>query len=1056
MRNGLQARRPLVGGRLGWRFCALLCAFGCFAGAQAAAAFTIPEAQAAPVLDGDLSDEAWAGAAEVREFQIVPTGEKVAQRALLMADGAWLFVGMEIAHPLPREIQPNILDPASGMSVVRDDSVEVFFDPGTDGQLYYQFAVNAANVGTARRNVLGGFEPVPADPGRIPWRHAVRMTERGWNVELAIPLTLLGAYGDLGAARMNLNINRNIPTQTVEGVTSGHDRQFSSWAHLVRNYHEPERFIPVRGLDRRAIEVPFLPLLNQVEVSDYSIVANEYTLAFDVQNAFATPGAAEVVVRDMPVDGEPVELREPLPLAGEERRSLALQVPVGTPGARRMEVALLDAASGEVMQSRTLTEEQTAALELLEAYLDRSYYTDETEARAIAVVRAAPADRPHLRIRVLNEDGEALGEAPAAGESVPVPVPLGNLPVGRHDVTVELHTAGGATVAGQRLTLEKKAPRPGLEWKIDHENRVLLNNGEPFFPFGICANIEPDAEKDWRDLGRAFNMVLDWNRRRGDAYADIEGYVAYAEAAARHGLLCMPWIRSAFESMSRADRRADRVGTFDAVTQRQVERMRELAPTTVKIVEALKELGNVPGYFIWDEPNYLHFDMSAEGRVLREIVDGADGYRPTFVNYAAHIPEGDKYTDWFDVLMTDPYWIPAGRAHIATPNWVSRRTHAIDQLAKPARFRQPVMVVPVAAHWSGTRKRPLLPQEQRVQTYLAIIHGAKGIVYWFYPVFHQASYEIFAELGQEMERLGPAIVAPDVPQRIIYTPQEFDPLINSYPAVQAALHRDPAGGYVLLAANSLPFPADATYRLPGLQDGEEIRRLFGPETYRVEAGAFSDRLEGYATRAYALAGSEDWETSTPLEIAVESHGDRRGFRPEPSGYPPSGRPGRRNLIPNSSFEDCSLPDWPDYFKVFVHRNPSPSTRLGTGYSVLRIDRENPYHGEQSLAIHYTGHARDGVEFWLAPQEPHPREYTFSAYMRASRDGARARLLGAAGWRQAFELTTEWERYHFTGTVEPDWDHRHHFRIRAEGEPGDIVWLDALQLERGTEPTEYEP
>jgi hypothetical protein len=55
----------------------------------------------------------------------------------------------------------------------------------------------------------------------------------------------------------------------------------------------------------------------------------------------------------------------------------------------------------------------------------------------------------------------------------------------------------------------------------------------------------------------------------------------------------------------------------------------------------------------------------------------------------------------------------------------------------------------------------------------------------------------------------------------------------------------------------------------------------------------------------------------------------------------------------------------------------------------------------------------------------------------------------------FVLTKEWKRYTRAGLFKPaEFGPYHQFGIYLFGEG--TVWIDGLQVERGTEPTEFDP
>lgn len=59
--------------------------------------------------------------------------------------------------------------------IARDESVEVFLDPGTDGREYFQFLLSFANAQAKRRHVGGKREAF----WNMPWRSATQNDKDG-------------------------------------------------------------------------------------------------------------------------------------------------------------------------------------------------------------------------------------------------------------------------------------------------------------------------------------------------------------------------------------------------------------------------------------------------------------------------------------------------------------------------------------------------------------------------------------------------------------------------------------------------------------------------------------------------------------------------------------------------------------------------------------------------------------------------------------------------------------------------------------------------------------
>ncbi len=1021
---------------------------------------TIPLVEQAPVLDGSLSDSVWQKAALIENFKILKKDEAAKQTARLMFDAAWLYIACEINHPKPSEITVTVFE--RSVSVCRDDSIEIFFDPGTDGKLYYQFALNADNIGGERRNIRGASDLATQVQGPIPWRHATRRTETGWSAETAFPLTMLASYGDLSRARLNVCINRIVPVSTVEGVTSGQEKEGITWAPISSSFHGPGRFGYLKGLGETPLQAPFFPLPHTVAVSDYDVVKNEYTIQVELENIFGTAGKALIAANDQPVSGEGAKVKQTLSLKGGEKQTVELQMPVQTAGARKLKVELRDADHDFLFRTVELQEKDMAGLNLLQVYADRSYYTAEKTALIVCQVNAAPAGRHNLFLQACDKDNQIVSKATITGPEIRLPLNLTGLKTGEHLLTAQLCRNDGGVIAGQPVKILKKAPNPVVEWKIDHLNRILLKNGEPFFPFGIFAQVDLPDDISWQELSKAFNCVLDISRQSPECEAAAVNFIAQAakynlDVFTRVELFCPPAPRVTHVSKQAAAR----ASTYEERSRKALDRvLTENMPHVIRGIEAVKNMPNLIGYYLWDEPN-TSYDMNTPGRAYYKQVKESDGYRPSMVGYAAYIPAGDEYTDWFDILGTDPYWIPGGPAHIGSPNWVSRRTREIAALASPARFRQPTIIIPMSDVWSGTFKRGARPIEQRAQTYLALIHGAKGIMYWPYPVRHQATIEVMTELGQEMKVLGPMIIMPSLTYELKYTQRELRPEANSFPDVQAALFSNPAGGFVLLAANSRPFPVDFSCGLDNLPEGNAIRQFFSDNRLSVKDGVFEERLDAFATRAYII------ESPQPRKITVNSVGLPELVEAEPAACPKTGRPGMKNILPNSGFEECGLPGLPDYVLPIANRPLKEHYRFrpGAPEAYIKASSENPYHGKYCLRLlrEPTEPNRSAIGIQIAPNENHPQPYVFSCYLRANRPGVQMRIEssiggrgGLPGWAKSFDLTTEWQRYYVSSIIPAGLDQKHLFFIWIKGEPNDVLWMDAMQFERGSEPTEYEP
>jgi len=727
----------------------------------------------------------------------------------------------------------------------------------------------------------------------------------------------------------------------------------------------------------------------------------------------------------------------------------------------------------------------------LSGYLDRSYYTTEAEAVVVCSVALPEEVLGGSVLTVKDAKGSVLGRNDAVSAETRIALKVGTLPVGRHDLKLELRKDADGAVTTSDLILVKKAPKPGCEVKVDKINRVILRNGEPFFPHGL---IMTGSEQDYKAAAEiGFNTL--WTRGGGAKPARA---AEFADRGARYGLMtvlnvsnfCRGFKLDALKDMVSAEglEKAQNTLKYEGrsakkftygLSHSNVPALKKLPdeakirlteeyceknkPALTETITLSKESPNLLAYYIFDEPaSSLGFLL---GSRFYRLVQEVDGYHPSLPIYSSHVPEGDQWVDWMDCLGTDPYWVPGAKATHGTRgtvNYVSKITYLTRKRADER--QQVTWSVPTAEYWSGIRKRGVMPREQFCQTYLAVIHGAKAITYFRWPFKTQETRKAHTALCEQMKLIGPIAVTPDIPQVVKYDPGKFDPENDEFPDIQVSLRRNPAGGYVLLAANSRYYPVDATYRISLLTDGAKVKRLFDEKKYDVQEGAFSDHVEFMGTRAYAF--ESDVPLNGPVEISVEMKAQPDQTDPVygAPGHPDTGRPGKRNLMRNPGFEEAGLPGWPDYYLL---NPPGPRAgRPGSEYG-YGLDTENPYEGKACLWVHAkAGSSPNSTLFYGAcsPKLTEETPFVLSAYMRANRDGVKVRFKGF-GWRvpkatfgyKEFTLTTKWQRYSEQGTLIPGLPTWHSLGVEILALDKDVtVFYDAIQFEEGEEVTEYEP
>lgn len=228
------------------------------ADADSAAALTkftppvvIAKMPAAPVIDGRLSADEWKGTLEIPAFVKNASGEPAqpATSARIGHDGKTLYLAIDCTEPAMAKAKQTRFaerDPRAW----ENESVEVFLSPGEDQASYLHFILDILNQ---HYDALGadshGFNP--------DWKSAVSVSETGWSVEIALPLSSLGANPVTPGDAWFMNLYRN---RHAGGVSEP-----SAWNATGGSFNLTARFKPVVFDSLAAFLARKLSTLPQVE-----------------------------------------------------------------------------------------------------------------------------------------------------------------------------------------------------------------------------------------------------------------------------------------------------------------------------------------------------------------------------------------------------------------------------------------------------------------------------------------------------------------------------------------------------------------------------------------------------------------------------------------------------------------------------------------------------------------------------------------------------------------------------------------------------------------------
>ena len=361
------------------------------------------------------------------------------------------------------------------------------------------------------------------------------------------------------------------------------------------------------------------------------------------------------------------------------------------------------------------------------------------------------------------------------------------------------------------------------------KDKAILVDGEPFFPFGFYAADELGKLEMMSRYG--FNAAI----YAGGVYEEPAKMERYLDAVYSLDIKAMP---SAYDRDMHHKTKSTSPGAEELIRER---------------IPVLKEHPGIFSWYIADEPDGNQIPFTTIDR-LSNIVRSCDVNHP--VSLVTLSSSCDPYAKASDVHMNDPYY-PMWR-----PNLSTVRAY-MDAGIISADGRKPYIAVLLGAFHDEKGK------DLRCQSYLAIVRGAKGILFFSlqYVLNHPDVWREFRHLGREIDDFSPVIFSPDAAERIKVDADPIHPdiLLKKY-----------QGKYYLIAVNYQRAELTAKFDLSDLSVKPEIEVLYEDRKITLENNQFPDTFAGYDVHIYRIYPAiEDYGKigSKPPKIA--------GLRPRP-------------------------------------------------------------------------------------------------------------------------------------------------------------------------------
>ena len=433
-------------------------------------------------------------------------------------------------------------------------------------------------------------------------------------------------------------------------------------------------------------------------------------------------------------------------------------------------------------------------------------YSFEKECRYQVSVKSLPTEAPTLKIRMHPENEATILFSKDVGlenkKSVSFAIPIQTLDPGAYVIEAKASGEDGKTIAETRRRFHKNRSIPGEVTFRD--DKTILADGEPFFPFGFYAADE--LGKLELMAANGFNAAL----YAGSVYSNPERMNRYLSAVYAFDAKALP-------------------RAYDKNMHVSKKTSPEAARLIAERITALKSNPAILSWYIADEPDGNRIPFLEIDRLANFIRNYDVNHPICLVTLRADV---NPYAQASDIQMNDPYY-PMWRPNIATV-----RAY-MDQGIRSADGKKPYIAVLLGAFHDSKGK------DIRCQAYLAIVRGAKGVMFFSmqYVLNHEALWEEFKRVGREIDDISPVIFAPDASEPIEVTSDLIPPdiLLKKY-----------NGTYYLIAVNYQRAEITATFDLSALSVNKTIDRVYEDRTISLENSRFTDTFKGYDVHIYRI------------------------------------------------------------------------------------------------------------------------------------------------------------------------------------------------------------
>ncbi len=757
-----------------------------------------------PVIDGKLDDAAWRGVHEEGGFVKLSDPAKHPQAPTfvrILTDGKALYLGIRCVEPKLDKM--SVTQEKHDDAVWTDDSLEVILDPDNRKAKLYHLIINSAGV---QYDAEGKITPPETSNDAPEWNgkwESVCSRGRGeWYAEYRLPFDVFGISTGNGAC-LGLNFGR---------TRVGAFREQSCWAPTRTDYANPARlgelYLAAAGGQTLRLTLPrVLDVVRGSAKADFGF-ASTYKTPLKVRWSATLDGALKTVEQSDPLT---------VPANGSLKSSIPLSAP--ETGDCRLALTVRDADSGQVLYSGSRSFRILPEISVSESLYALGY--QRAEANITVNLPPAASRGAHLEVALLRRGDTVPIETRIERASVRAPITtcftLHGRSAGDYVLRARL-CKGERTIASADSRPFPFMPNPTVGFD---KNGFLTVEGKPFFPVGLYTIQAKEGSHD---------TVMEESRQAGFnttvfyAYT-VDTITPLLDAAARHGLRAFVYPADPYHVRENTATREELIGEIRA-------RMHHPA---------------LLGWYVVDEPEGIGVASVQTVRNYYQLIKETDPSHPC--SLVIMTPgAAANYGHSTDIMWIDPYPVPY--------NPVTYVSECMDGARASVPKDKPVWAIPQAFDWSVWKTgaidkihRPT-PEEERCMTYLALVHGAKGIIYWahtgskYYIHDYPEHWAALKKIAGELRDLSPVLLTTDSPLKASLSPRT---------ATLDTMVKELDGRTYVFAVNREPASTQARISLKGAKAAANVEVLFENRTLPASRNGWTDQFGPLEVHIYRLA-----------------------------------------------------------------------------------------------------------------------------------------------------------------------------------------------------------